>query len=50
MQDAVFLAEAQRLSMEISPVSGADVQLLVSRIMGTPPDLADRAREALKPR
>jgi tripartite-type tricarboxylate transporter receptor subunit TctC len=50
MQDPAFLAEAQRLSMEISPVSGGDVEALVTRIMGTPSDLATRAREALKSR
>jgi len=50
MQDATFLAEARRLNMEISPVTGADVEALVKKIMGTPPELAERARDALKPR
>ena len=49
VKDPAFLAEAERLGMEINPVSGADVQALVTRIMNTPPALAERAREALKP-
>jgi hypothetical protein len=44
-----FLAEAERLGMEINPVSGADVEALVTRMMATPPELAERAREVLKP-
>ena len=36
--------------MEIDPVSGEDVQGLVTRIMGTPAELAERTREMLKPR
>lgn len=50
MQDTTFLAEAQRLHMEVSPVSGAAVEALVARIMATPSELADQARETLKPR
>ena len=49
LRDPAFLAEAQRLGMEINPVSGTDLQALVARIMNTPPVLAERAREALKP-
>jgi tripartite-type tricarboxylate transporter receptor subunit TctC len=49
LRDPAFLAEAEKLGMEINPVSGADVEALVARIMNTPPALAERAREALKP-
>jgi hypothetical protein len=35
--------------MEIDPVRGEDVEALVTRIMGTPTALAQRARDALKP-
>jgi predicted neutral ceramidase superfamily lipid hydrolase len=35
--------------MEINPVSGREVEALVSRIMSTPDALTERAREALKP-
>lgn len=50
MTDPVFRTEAQRLSMELSPVNGGDVEALVGRIMSTPPELATRARDALKSR
>jgi hypothetical protein len=49
MRDEAFLAEAKRLGMEIDPVRGEDVEALVTRIMGTPTALAQRAREVLKP-
>ena len=50
MRDPAFLAEAERLGMEINPVGGAEVQKLVASIMATPVDLAERAREALRPK
>jgi tripartite-type tricarboxylate transporter receptor subunit TctC len=49
LKDPAFLAEAEKLGMEINSVSGADLQALVTRIMNTPPELAERARDALKP-
>jgi len=50
MKDPTVLAEAQRLGMELNPVSGEDVAALVERMMNTPGPLAARAREVLKPR
>src|SRR5262249_21679397 len=50
MNDPAFRAEAEKLGMEIDPVSGENVQTLVSRILATPADLAQRAREVLRPR
>ena len=49
MRDAAFLAEAGKLGMEINPVRGEDVEALVTRIIGTPAALAQRAREVLRP-
>ena len=49
MLDEGFLADAKQLGMEINPVRGEDVEALVTRIMGTPAALAQRARDALKP-
>jgi tripartite-type tricarboxylate transporter receptor subunit TctC len=49
LRDEAFLVEARKLGMEINPVKGEDVEALVTRIMNTPPGLAERAREALKP-
>ena len=50
MTDPAFRAEAEKLGMEINPVRGEDVQQLVTRIMGTPEELAERARKTLKAR
>jgi tripartite-type tricarboxylate transporter receptor subunit TctC len=50
MKDPEFLAEAKKLNMEISPVSGRDVEALVTKIMTAPADLAARARSALTQR
>ena len=49
LRDPVVLAEAKKLGMEINPVSGPDVEALVTRMMNTPDTLAQRARDALKP-
>jgi tripartite-type tricarboxylate transporter receptor subunit TctC len=49
LKDPAVLAEAQKLGMELNPVSGADVEALVTRMMNTPDALAERARAALKP-
>ena len=35
MRDDAFLADAKQLGMEINPVRGEDVELLVTRIMNT---------------
>jgi tripartite-type tricarboxylate transporter receptor subunit TctC len=49
LQDAAFLADVQKLGLEVNPVRGEDVQALVARIMDTPPELAQRARDVLRP-
>ena len=49
VHDKAFLADAAKLGMEINPVRGEDVQALVTRIMSTPPELAQRTRDILKP-
>jgi hypothetical protein len=50
MKDPAFLEEAEKLGMEVSPVTGEDVEALVAKIMNTPDDLAERAREVMKPK
>ncbi|MGH6767979.1 MAG: Bug family tripartite tricarboxylate transporter substrate binding protein [Xanthobacteraceae bacterium] len=49
LKDPAVLAEAKKLGMEINPVTGRDVEALVTRMMNTPAALAQRARDALKP-
>ena len=49
LKDPAVLAEAAKLGMEIKPVSGSEVEALVTRMMNTPDALAQRARDVLKP-
>jgi tripartite-type tricarboxylate transporter receptor subunit TctC len=46
MQDSAFLAEAQKLNLEITPVSGERVQELVAEVYRTPPEILGKAAEA----
>ena len=45
MQDEAFLAEAQKLNLEITPVSGERVQELVAEMYRTPPEVLSQALE-----
>ena len=46
MTDKDFLAEADKLQLEINPVSGADVEKLVKEVYATPPDIVAKAKAA----
>lgn len=48
MTDAAFLAEAKKLEMPISPVSGPEAAKLVGDIYGAPADIVSAAREIVK--
>ena len=48
MRDDQFLADAQKMRLQLAPASGAAVQEAVSRFFATPPALVERAREAMK--
>ena len=45
-KDERFLAEAQRLSLDVSPSTGESVQEFVTRIYASPKAIVDRARRA----
>ena len=47
MADPEFLADAERLELEITPVSGEDVQQLVADSYDTTPDVVERISEIL---
>jgi tripartite-type tricarboxylate transporter receptor subunit TctC len=49
MADKEFLAEAEKSEMGITPLSGTDVQNLVTKLYASPPDIVERARKAMKP-
>jgi tripartite-type tricarboxylate transporter receptor subunit TctC len=49
MGDTEFLADAQKLQVDINYMSGQDLQTLVERVAQFPPDLTAHARELVKP-
>lgn len=48
MADADFLAEAEKLKIEVNPVSAAELEAVVKRVLATPKALAARARPILE--
>jgi hypothetical protein len=48
MGDPQFLADAQKMHIDVSPLSGAKVQDLVTKLYATPPDIVERARAAIR--
>jgi tripartite-type tricarboxylate transporter receptor subunit TctC len=50
MQDKDFLAEADKAQLEITPVSGSEVETLVSEVYQTPPETAAKAAQVLNPK
>jgi tripartite-type tricarboxylate transporter receptor subunit TctC len=48
MRDKAFLAEADKIKLEITPVSGEAVQKLVAEIYATPPEIVKQAAQAVK--
>jgi tripartite-type tricarboxylate transporter receptor subunit TctC len=47
-RDERFLKEAAKLSLDVSPSTGEDVQAFVTRIYASPKAIVDRAKEALR--
>jgi tripartite-type tricarboxylate transporter receptor subunit TctC len=48
MQDPAFLAEAEKIKLEIRPVSGEAVQKLVAEVYASPPEAIKKAAAALR--
>ena len=48
MQDPAFLAEAEKIKLEIRPVSGEAVQKLVAEVYASPSDVVKKAAAALR--
>jgi tripartite-type tricarboxylate transporter receptor subunit TctC len=48
MKDPAFLAEAEKIKLEITPVDGEAVQKLVAEIYATSPDIVRKAVKAVK--
>jgi tripartite-type tricarboxylate transporter receptor subunit TctC len=49
MNDPQFLADAQRTGLDVSPLPGARVQMLVEKLFSTPKDIVERAKQAIRP-
>jgi tripartite-type tricarboxylate transporter receptor subunit TctC len=49
MGDRQFLDDAERIRIDVSPLSGAKVQALVQKLYATPKDIVARARQAITP-
>jgi hypothetical protein len=50
MRDAAYLADAQRLKIDVDPLPGEEVAALVGQILRTPPDMVAKLRTALDQR
>jgi tripartite-type tricarboxylate transporter receptor subunit TctC len=49
MRDPQFLADAEKMRIDISSLPGATVQELVTKLYATPKDVAERAKAAIRP-
>jgi tripartite-type tricarboxylate transporter receptor subunit TctC len=49
LKDPAFLAEAEKLKLDVNPVSGEDVDRLIAELYATPKDVVEEARVAIKP-
>ncbi len=49
MMDPEFLADAQKMKISITPLPGAKVQDVISKLYATPKDFVDRAKSVIKP-
>ena len=49
MRDAVFLAEAKRLGLDIDPFSGPSIEKLIEEIQSAPQELVDRVAKLMQP-
>jgi tripartite-type tricarboxylate transporter receptor subunit TctC len=47
MKDPAFMADAAQLQLELSPMTGEEVQTLVAKLAVTPAEVAARVRAAL---
>ena len=49
MKDAEFLADAAKTKIDISPMTGADVEAFITRTSAASPAVVERAKQALAP-
>jgi tripartite-type tricarboxylate transporter receptor subunit TctC len=49
MKDPEFLADATKTKIDISPMSGEDVEAFIARVSAASPAVIERAKQALVP-
>ena len=49
MKDPLFLAEAEKLGLDIAPLGGDEIRGLIAKMEATPRDITDRLRQMLQP-
>jgi hypothetical protein len=49
VKDPQYLADADKLHIDISPFPGAKVQEIVQKLHSTPKDIVESARAAIRP-
>jgi tripartite-type tricarboxylate transporter receptor subunit TctC len=49
LKDAAFLEEADKLKLEVNPVSGAEIDRLIAELYRAPKDIVEEARKAIAP-
>ena len=48
MQDPEFVAETNKVKLEVSPTSGAEIDRLLAQVYDTPKEVIEKARQAVK--
>jgi tripartite-type tricarboxylate transporter receptor subunit TctC len=49
MRDPQYLADAEKMRIDISPLPGSTVQELIQKLYATPKDVTERAKAAIRP-
>ena len=49
MKDPAFLAEAEKIKLDLKPISGEDLAKLIDSFLAAPAAIVQRARTAIKP-
>lgn|GEM_PF-5156831 len=47
-KDPELLAEAWKMTLEVGPISGEDLQAMLARIHASPPEVLRKTREAIR--
>jgi hypothetical protein len=48
MRDADFIAETNKVKLEVSPTSGTEIDRLLAEVYATPKDVVEKAKLAIR--